>query len=96
MNSDGTISTPYGTYSDTTSYNIANDCTDSDNPNHMTQSGYLSGDDRMMFLILNQNIRMSKTSTVYDSKNNQMTAQEYIKKYGITSADLAAYNITVY
>jgi hypothetical protein len=95
MNADGTVSTPYGTYDSATSYNIANNHVEPDDPENMTQMGYLTGDNRMKFLVNNQNCSVVKTGYTYDWQNNQMTVQEYIKKFGITSADLAAYNITL-
>jgi hypothetical protein len=90
MNSDGTVSTPYGTYSSVTSYNVANDCTDYDNPNHMTVGGYLSSDKRMDFLTSNKNSIIVSSCTF-----EGIPVKTYCNKYNITDADLAAYNIKI-
>jgi hypothetical protein len=89
-NADGTVSTPYGTYSSVTSYNVANDCTDSDNPNHMTVGGYLSSDKKTAFLSQHKNSKMSSACTI-----DGIPLETYRSTYNITDADLAAYNITI-
>ena len=44
LNADGTVSTPDGTYAGVTAYNEATGHTDHNDPEHLTQRGYLVGD----------------------------------------------------
>lgn len=44
LNADGTVSTPDGTYAGVTAYNEATGHTDHNDPEHLTQAGYLRGD----------------------------------------------------
>jgi hypothetical protein len=83
LNADGTVSSPSGTYSGVSAYNQATGHTDVDDPERLTQGGYLAGDKKTMFLEAN--------------KGDVIRGDVYIttmNAYGITSDDLAAYNIT--
>jgi hypothetical protein len=89
IHDDWTVTTPIGTFSSVDAYNQATGHMEPSDPEHLTKGGYLAGDKKTAFLETHKGSTLAAKYT-YDG----MPFATYCATYGITDADLAAYNIT--